>query len=263
MLPQVPEARERHHPQLDPGAVVGHRGDAGLAARRHLGHPLLIHERLDRRYPVGDGGDQVDVLGGLAEAAQAAGDLAAFDRPAGQQLGPRALGQRQQARDRGAPALRPFRRRQPLQDRRLGLDAEPRERPHPLLERRLANVADGLEVELGEDPLGRLWPDSLDPHHRHRPGRVSPLEPRQRRDLAGLDQLGHLLGDGVADTGQGRQLALQRQPLDRLGRLVQGLGRAPVGEHAVDDRALEFEQIGHQVEAVGDVSVGEGLRHGG
>ena len=39
------------------------------------------------------------------------------------------------------------------------------------------------------------------------------------------------------------------------------LRRTTVGEHAVDDRALEFEQVGHQVETVGDVGVCERVGH--
>ena len=79
VLEQVAVDLRRHHAQLDHRAVVGDGRDPVFAPRCDLGHPVLGDERLGGREPVGHRGDDVDVLPGLGEPAQATGGLAPDD----------------------------------------------------------------------------------------------------------------------------------------------------------------------------------------
>ena len=186
VLEQVAVHLRRDHAQLDHRAVVGDGRDPVVAPRGDLGHPLLGDERLGSREPVGHRGDDVDVLPGLGEPAQAAGGLAPDDRFA-------------------APSSVTIRsasgRRRPIDVRRTAAPSPSFSPsriassvfwPMPPIPRmrlrlgRLAHLVDGLEAELGEDPPGRLRADAGDAHHRRRAGRVALHELVERGDLAAL-----------------------------------------------------------------------------
>ena len=259
---RLPKHARRHHPQLDPRAVVGDRGDAGLAARRRPRPPTP-----GRRTPRSAATRSVTAatrsmsLAVSPIAAQAAGDLAAARPPAqasssarARSASGRSAGDRAPRRGRCAVAVG-----QAVQDRRLGLLAQARRargsRPAVAA---CAHVLDRVQVELGEDPPGRLRPDALDaaspPPRRAGCGRrasssaeISPVS----SSSATLSAIvwptpGRLVSSPCSDsraTDSGVSRSVLRGP--------------PVGEHAVDDRALQLEQVGHQVEPVGDVGVGE------
>ena len=125
------------------------------------------------------------------------------------------------------------------------------------------HVVDGLQVELGEDALGRLRADPLQPHDGDGAGRVAIDQARERGDLSRRQQLGHLVGDGLADARQGRQAALSREPRHRLGRLPQRRGGPAVGEDPVDHRPLELEQVSQELEPLCYSHIGERRRFHG
>jgi hypothetical protein len=104
-------------------------------------------------------------------------------------------------------------------------------------------------------PRRRLRPEAGQPHEADDVGRdaVAPL--RQRLDVARLDDLHDLLLDRLADPRQGLRLAVERELRDRGRCLAHALGRAPVGEHAERLGALELEQVGQELEPVGDLGV--------
>ena len=78
---------------------------------------------------------------------------------------------------------------------------------------------------------------------------------RERLDLAGLDDLDDLLLDRLADPLQLLRRAVERELRDRARRLAHARRRAAVGEDAERLRALELEQVGEEVELVGDLGV--------
>ena len=199
VLEQVPVDLGRHHAQLDDGAVVRDCGDPVVAPGGDVGDPVLRHERLGRRQAVGHGGDDVDVLAGLGEPADAAGGLAPDDGVAAPELLDDPLGQRQEPADRRAPSGSCGPVLQPLEDRLLGLLPHPAEHPDALGLGCLAHLVDGLELELGEDPPGGLRADARDAHHRGGAGRVALDQLVERGDLAASEQLRHLGGDRLAD----------------------------------------------------------------
>ena len=67
----------------------------------------------------------------------------------------------------------------------------------------------------------------------------------------------HLLLERLADARQLGDPAVAGQRDDRDGRLAHRLGRVAVGDHAVDDRAVELVQVAELVEGGGDLGVRE------
>ena len=76
-------------------------------------------------------------------------------------------------------------------------------------------------------------------------------------ERAGLAQLLDLRGDRVADAVELGQPALLGEPPDRLVRLAHAGGSPAIGEHPVDDCAVELVQVAEQVDDLGDLAVGE------
>ncbi len=146
----------------------------------------------------------------------------------------------------------------------LGLRAETAERAQPLGLRRLLQLTQGRHAELLPDSARRLRPEPREVHELDDVGRnaVPPL--RQRRDLPVLDDLDDLLLDHLADPGELLGLALHGQLRDRPARLAHTLRRPPVGERPELVAALELEEVGQELELLGDLRVaGKCLRHPG
>jgi hypothetical protein len=144
-----------------------------------------------------------------------------------------------------------------LEDVRLGLGAEARHRPD------LAGPGGGLQVVEVRDLYGLvqrrdgLRADALDGRQRvHVDGQLL-AERRQFLDLAGLEVLGGLGGDGVAhvvDLGEGVLAALIEERLDGDGVGADALGGVPVGPGLVVDVA-GVEVVGHLRQAGRDLRV--------
>ena len=183
-------------------------------------------------------------------------------RPAASSSSRDPLGEAAQPRHRGAPLLGRVGVGQPLEDRRLGLH-----RPAPEASRtRCSSAAWRTSPTVCRSSSAKIRLAVLGPT----PGSASPrtapggLRPRawSGAAISPVSISSATLSAIVSPTpGRLGQLALQRQPLHRLGRLAERLCRPPIGQHAIDDRALELQQVGHQVEAVGDFGVGEGFGH--
>ena len=75
------------------------------------------------------------------------------------------------------------------------------------------------------------------------------------RHLARLDDLDDLLLDRLADPGQLLRLALERELRDRAAGLADARRRAAVGEDAEGVLALELDQVGEQLELLGELVV--------
>ena len=263
VLQQVPERARRDHPQLDPRPVVGDAGDLGLASLLDRGHPVVGDEGVHHLGRRGGRGDQVDVLGGLGVPAEAARDLAAVDGRHLEQRVANVLRERSQPGDRDASPPR-HGGLGARQDRLLRLLAHSGEVADPALARRLHGVLQRDQTEVGEDPSRRLGADAGDVHDRHHAGRRHRLELLQRRDVARVEQLGDLVGDGRSHARQLAQPALLGQPRHRLRRLAQRLRSLAVGEVAVGDGTVQLEQVGEQLESSCNLRVvGRRGRHRG
>ena len=74
---------------------------------------------------------------------------------------------------------------------------------------------------------------------------------------AGIVPVSHerhdLLLERAADPLELGRAALARERRDRHGRFAHGFRRAAVGEHAVDDRAVELVQVAELLERLGDL----------
>ena len=236
---------------------------SAVPARLDLGHPLRGGEGLDRPRP------------GRATAATMSMSLAvsakrrrlpaishALDvRRSAAQLGDNPLGERPQPRHRRGAAARVLRAAPSASPARIAASVfsprPGRARMRPS-RRSLAHVLDGRRSELGEDPAGGLGPDAR--ARASPPPRPGGLRSTSRSSAAiwPVSSSSATLSAIVSPTpGSSVSLPCSRQPRDRLGGLAQRLGGTPVGEHAVDHRALQLQQVGHQLEALGDGGVRE------
>ena len=128
-----------------------------------------------------------------------------------------------------------------LEDLLLALRAEPLERSHALLLRRLAQPVERRDPELAPDPGGGLRAETGQPQElRHLVGHLgAPL--LERGHLAGLGELDDLRLDRRADPGSSFALpASASSAIDEAG-LADPRRGAPVGEHA---EALLTEDLG-------------------
>ena len=128
-----------------------------------------------------------------------------------------------------------------------------------------------------DDPVHGLDPGLLDrPHERARRLRPQAREAhelddsrgdeldslRESLDLPVLDDLDDLLLDRPADPAEVLRLAGQGELGDGAPRLADAGRSAAIGEHPERGLAFELEQVGEQVELLGDVLVlGQCLRH--
>jgi hypothetical protein len=80
-------------------------------------------------------------------------------------------------------------------------------------------------------------------------------QPLRSGDRAGVDEREDLLLQRLADARQLGCTALAGERGDRHGRRAHGLGGGPIGDDAVDDRAVELVQVAELLQCVGDRSV--------
>ena len=119
-------------------------------------------------------------------------------------------------------------------------------------------VGERRDVELLPELARRLRAESGEAHDLDQALGHAPAQLLERRHRAGLAQLGDLRRDRVADVVELGQAALLGQRPDRLGGLAEALRRPAVGEHAVDDGAVQLVEVAEQVEQVGDLGVAQG-----
>ena len=78
---------------------------------------------------------------------------------------------------------------------------------------------------------------------------------RKRAHVPGRRVLDDLLLDRRPDPREARRRLLERELGDRDGRLADPLRRPPVGLEAEGVGAVELEQVGEEVEALGELGV--------
>ena len=258
MLEQVAEVLGRDDPQVDADAVVRDRARAGLARRAGLGDQRQRAERLRQRARVRRGRDQVDVLARVGPAPRAARDLDALGRPA-------ARAARRAAPPRsGAPSTagasasggRPRRRRAragcspPPSGRSRWSVAQPL-RPRPPFfsssSDAIPSSSKSLRARFGPRPGRRVIST--------RPGgyfafsfSADGIEPVSSSALSFSSIVLPIPGSSV--TVPARVISATDAP-----DLADRLRRVPVGEHAVDDRAVELVQVGELVEVESELGV--------
>ena len=125
---------------------------------------------------------------------------------------------------------------------------------------RLAQRLRRVDAELVEESPRSLGPEPREPGDRQQPRREALAELHRRRDLAGLDQVADLLLERRADAGELGDAPLARERGDRDGGVADDLRGVAVGEHAVDDGAVELVEVAELLERVRDLAVALG-RH--
>ena len=143
----------------------------------------------------------------------------------------------------------------------LALRPKAGQRPQPLGLGRGLELVEGLDAELAPDAGRGLRPEPRQLHEEDDLGRDACLLPRQRLDLAELDDLDDLLLDRLADALQLLRATVERELRDGARRLPHADGRAAVGDDAEGVLALELEQVRQEVDLVGDVAILRELGH--
>ena len=257
---RLPYASGRDDPQVDRDAVLRRDLRAALAGVARRSGERVLDERRRKRLRVLCGGDQVDVLARLGQAASRAGDR---DRLAGrvlEQIGRELLGDRQDVGEKDALG-RPL-GAQLLElrgDVLLGLRAQALHRANALVGDRLAQVVDRGDADLVEEAARGLRAKPRDAGHLDQGGRELRLELLGRRDRAGVEERLDLLLGRLADPGQLRDLPGAGQLRDRDGALAHRLGRVAVRVDAEAVRAVELVEHAELGECVGDLCVGRVL----
>ena len=101
-------------------------------------------------------------------------------------------------------------------------------------------------------------------HDIDEPGRKLVAELRERGHIAGLGVLDDLSLDRRANPGQPRRLLVERELGDRHGRFADARRGSPVGTQAKRIGAVELEQVGEELELLGELGVGrQRLGHAG
>ena len=220
-------------------------------------------ERLDQRGRIVGAGHDVQVLAGLGPAARAARQLHAD--------GGRVLAQRAPPSPRRPPA--PWTAgcaagsspsapaASAASTFSSALAPKPGDRAQPLgLGGRLRSSSDVMP-SWSCSSLRALGPQARDAGDLHEAGRDALAQLLRGRDLAGRQQRVDLLRDRLADAAQLRRPALRGQLGHRLAGVADRLRGVAVGQHAVDDRAVQLVQRPQLVEGGGDLGVLH--RHGG
>ncbi len=111
------------------------------------------------------------------------------------------------------------------------------------------------DAQLVVQQLGALGAQAGDAGDLHQAGRDPLAQLHRRRDVALGQQRVDLLGDGLAHPRQVGRPALPGQLGHRLAGVADGLRGVAVGQHAVDDRAVQFVERSQLVEGGGDLGV--------
>ena len=256
VLEQVAEVLGRHDPQVHAEPVVGagpHAGGSGLAGLLDQRHPA---EGLGQGLRVGGGGNDVQVLAAVGQTAGAAGDLHAVGSWMLAQGVAQLDGHLQRAREHDAPTRARLRQRgDRVQDVLLGLCAEAREVTQAVGLGGLLELVKRLHAQLVVELAHLLGAQPRHAGDLEEPDGELGLELVGRGDRARLHQHLDLLGDGLAHTGQLLRPALPRHLGHGHRRVPDGLGRVAVGQHAMDDRAVQLVQVGQLAEGVGYLGV--------
>jgi hypothetical protein len=125
----------------------------------------------------------------------------------------------------------------------------------PLGHRRLAELLDRADPQLGVDLARGLRAETGDPGELDEAGRELLLQLCRCRDLARLEQRSDLFLDCLADALESGQTALLGELLDRHRRLPHRARRLAVRDDAVHDRTVELIEVGELVKGVRDFSV--------
>ncbi len=251
-------ARPRHHPQIDLRAGAEDHGGARRSLRDDALHLLIGDEAVDDARAALGGHQDVEVADRLLAAPVAAGDGDVANALLRLQIGGEGLGDLLGVEQAGATLDRAG-ALELGEDLGLGLGAEARELPQLARARRLGELFRRLDLELLEDGLHPLGSQA-----RYR-GDVGKRLGRaagdlvQQLEMAGLDQLGDLAGQILADARQLAQILSRRDHGGGGARKVLDRPRGvAVGAHAERVGALDLQQIRQTVEGRGDLGVVKG-----
>jgi hypothetical protein len=126
---------------------------------------------------------------------------------------------------------------------------------------RLAQLVEAGDVELVVELAHGLCPEPRDSGDLDQRGGELRLQLRGGGDLAGLDERDDLLLERVADPGQARGLAGDREIANRDRALADHPRRLLVGDHAEAVGAIELVEDPELDQGVGDLGVSRCLGH--
>ena len=133
--------------------------------------------------------------------------------------------------------------------------AEPAQRPQPLRLGGLLQLVDRRDAELLPDAPRGLRAQSRHAHELDDVGRDALLALGEGGDLPVVDDLDDLLLDHLADSGEVLGAALDGELRDRAAGLAHPLRGPAVGERPELVAAFELEEVGQQLELLGDLCV--------
>jgi hypothetical protein len=110
-------------------------------------------------------------------------------------------------------------------------------------------------------PPGHARPDVRHPQQLEHAGRNFGAQLLVEPELAGVEQLADLVGDRLANAGDGRELAALADAGERRGEAGQRVAGAAVGPGAKLVVAQDLHRVGDRVEDVGDLAVGQCCGH--
>ena len=260
VLQQVAVALGRHDAQVELHAVVGRRPRPSCAVAEHLGDERLLDEPRRQRRPVGRGGDHVDVAHRLGAPPQRAGLVGAL---AGRMRAQRLRAPCARARAPGRAGTRACAaRRPPRAGRAAAAPCARRSRPGPA----------GVPVARGGLELGERRDAELLARAGGRSSRRARAGARSRRGSRARARAASRAPPCVPVSRSSSTFVAIVSPMssssvsrpcsdsapDRLGGLAEALGGPAVGEHAVDDGAVQLVEVAEQVEQIGDLAIAQG-----
>ena len=256
VLEQIPVTGRRHDAEISRDAVLRDDRRLCLTVCCDLGCVREVDVVLEQRGRVVRRRDQIDILDRLCTPSHAAGRRDPRASRVRLQVSHQLLDQRERATEQDAPLAEvALRACKCLENPLLRPGTEARQCADPTLFRGYTQIIQRLDVELLPEASCRLRPDPRYAHHigkRHR-NPVSQL--RQSGDVARVDELDDLGLDRLADSVELRRVAFARQGGDAARRVADALRCIPIGAQPERVGAVDLEQIGQQIERVGEFSV--------
>ncbi len=242
VLQQVAELRRLGDPQVDARARVRARASRRPCRPSRRARSAAAAEALRERRRACRDGDQVDVLDAVGPPARRAGDeylrarAAQLGEPRRERLAELERLRQQHARGRALARALLERREHVL----LELRPEPADRADPLRERRLAQLLRRVDAELRMQQPRALGAEARQARDATKPGGNFARRLLGGRDRARLEQREDLLFERRADPRELARATFARERRDRNRRVAHAARRRAIGEHAMDDRAVEL-----------------------
>ena len=241
----------RHSADIDLQAGTQHHGGAGRPVGYDLRDIFIFHQPVADRGAVFRGHQHVEIADGVAPPPITAGD---DDAPATAEIADQGLGL-----GFGHRELEPFRRLglfKRLQQFLLDHGAESADLAQPPGLDGLTKVIERAHFQPVIEQLDALRPESGKRRHIAELAREFPFQGVEQTEMSGLDNVGYLAGQILADPRQFRQIASGlQQACDCLGQALDLARGTAVGADAKLVLSPDLEQLGGLVEHGSDFRI--------